>query len=187
MEFTLYYEGELKSNANPQEKHTIREQLHLQLKKIWDEDPLKALHKYLSPQTTPSDLQKYCFLKKVGNYDFIPLVQEKFKMYTEINITLLRAGELAHILHPGGDIDNRLKTLFDALQPPDYNQANSIHPEPSKSPCYCLLEDDKLITKVSVSVKKLLLDREEKLVNLIIDVKIGGRSSIYYMFPHFGK
>ncbi len=57
----------------------------------------------------------------------------------------------------GGDIDNRLKTLFDAMRIPvateDYIRRI---PADDEKPMYCLLEDDKLITKITVETDQLL-------------------------------
>ena len=57
-----------------------------------------------------------------------------------------------------GDIDNRLKTLFDALRAP--KNATEIPkgavPGPDEDPFFCLLEDDALITAVSVETERLL-------------------------------
>ena len=56
-----------------------------------------------------------------------------------------------------GDIDNRLKTLLDALRIPeageDYCSRESADDE---SPFFVLLEDDKLISRVSVETDRLL-------------------------------
>jgi hypothetical protein len=57
-----------------------------------------------------------------------------------------------------GDIDNRLKTLFDALRipGPDANELGGCLPEADEDPLYCLLEDDALITEVAVKTDVLL-------------------------------
>jgi len=57
-----------------------------------------------------------------------------------------------------GDLDNRLKTLFDALRIPVLNERYSGRsPGDDEKPYfYCVLEDDKLITKVSVETDQLL-------------------------------
>jgi hypothetical protein len=58
-----------------------------------------------------------------------------------------------------GDIDNRLKTLFDALQIPDANQDyQSNPPAADERPLFCLLENDRLISKVTVETDTLLED-----------------------------
>lgn len=57
----------------------------------------------------------------------------------------------------GGDIDNRLKTLLDALSVPKDGQVPSGEVwEPGEDPFHCLLEDDNLVTGLSISVDRLL-------------------------------
>ena len=57
-----------------------------------------------------------------------------------------------------GDIDNRLKTLFDALRPPTCKEELGGYdtPTPDERPFYCLMTDDKLITKVALETDRLL-------------------------------
>ena len=55
------------------------------------------------------------------------------------------------------DIDNRLKTLFDVLTVPDHNQGyEHLTSADDEKPFFCLLSDDKLISKVTVQTDKLL-------------------------------
>jgi hypothetical protein len=70
---------------------------------------------------------------------------------------MLLPGPLGQIIRRGGDIDNRLKTLLDALTAPDQNQAPDGNPNPGTQPFFCLLEDDKLITGLSVKTDQLLV------------------------------
>jgi hypothetical protein len=51
-------------------------------------------------------------------------------------------------LYQGGDLDNRLKTLFDALSVPNKEQV--VDDPTMVEQVYCLLEDDRLITKVDI-------------------------------------
>jgi len=73
----------------------------------------------------------------------------------DLDITLLRPGSPGVL--SGGDIDNRLKTLFDALTIPNKDQIpSSDTPDPDASPIHCLLEDDGLITGIRVATDRLL-------------------------------
>jgi len=74
-----------------------------------------------------------------------------------LEITLLRPGAPGNIVQGGGDIDNRLKTLLDALAvPPHDNQLPRNPPAADETPFFCVLEDDGLITKLSVNTERLL-------------------------------
>ncbi len=56
-----------------------------------------------------------------------------------------------------GDIDNRLKTLFDSLRMPSPSQeCGQESPGEAEDPFYVLLEDDETIANVSVTTDRLL-------------------------------
>jgi hypothetical protein len=79
-----------------------------------------------------------------------------------------------------GDIDNRLKTLFDALAVP--NQDQIVADPDVADPVYCLLEDDSLIAGLSVETHRLLTrpDSSQHEVRLVIEVDVRvARSRIY--------
>ncbi len=141
MEFTLKFSGDLKANAGKEDKHLIRKEFHVQMKELWNHQPLRD----------HQDLKRE-LIKNIGNFNFLPLVSEKLAFTAEIDIIMLRPGTPGKIITEGGDIDNRLKTLFDALRVPDNITAlpkiNS--PDEDEDPFCCLLEDDNLITRVSV-------------------------------------
>lgn len=59
---------------------------------------------------------------------------------------------------------NRLKTLFDALTMPRLTNAlpTNATPTADQNPFYCLLEDDNLVTSVSVRTEQLLAPPVER-------------------------
>jgi hypothetical protein len=76
-----------------------------------------------------------------------------------------------------GDIDNRLETLLDALRIPEANEQYHLRkPDADEQPFFCLLEDDKLITKVSVETDQLLERtgglRDNNDTRLVITVRV---------------
>lgn len=109
--------------------------------------------------------------KLVGNVTYLPLVRKSAQLVAELDILLLRNEAPGRIIVGGGDIDNRLKTLFDALRCPHTPEeaGSQLHGE---TEIYTLLEDDSLITAVSVTTDRLLeeCDREEAL--LIVRVSV---------------
>jgi hypothetical protein len=91
-----------------------------------------------------------------------------------------------------GDIDNRLKTLLDAMTIPlpGENYAAKT-PAVDEAPFFCLFADDKLITKISAETDDMLQPINVKTVvdpadcQLVITVKI----QPYHRTPwnaHFG-
>ena len=85
----------------------------------------------------------------------------------------LRKMEDAGLVHQGGDIDNRVKTLFDGLRMPD--KGNEVpEKEVQFEPMNTLLESDGLITGFSIKADKLL-DGDSKSkhwVKLLIEVHV---------------
>jgi hypothetical protein len=167
MELTLIYDGILKPQNSgynkgiKENKHDIRCKIHQQLKELWKRAPFKP---------DPKD-----FYKNIGGFNFLPLAVEGRNEIAEMNITLLRPTPIGHIVGQGGDIDNRIKTLLDALRMPKNNDElpKGYVPNPDENPFYCLLEDDKLITKLSISTARLLIPTSDKhFVHLIITVHI---------------
>jgi hypothetical protein len=77
-----------------------------------------------------------------------------------------------------GDIDNRLKTIFDALRMPATKEELGGYGTPAedKTPFYCLLSDDKLISRVSVETDTLLQPTSPEAGNndarLVIAIKL---------------
>lgn len=162
MEFTLYYRGELHPNGSAKEKHQIRKILHIQLSRLWEQIPLADHKKYfLQPCVPNSDVGNTgdcSVIRQLGKFTFAPLVCEKLHFIGELDITLLRPEPPGTILVQSGDIDNRLKTLLDALKIPSEPNAlpDGTVPQDNEEPFFCLLEDDKLVTRISISTDRLL-------------------------------
>ena len=173
MNFTLYYRGQLKANGSPEDKHKIRRVFHKQMAKLWLQPPLSECRKWLQP---PGPNEDYSFLRSRGAFQFAPLVTQTARLFAELDIVLLRPEPPGKLLTQGGDIDNRLKTLFDALTIPP--QENSLpakaSPEPDETPFFCVLEDDSLVTSVAIRATQLLepnIDKSE--IILMIGVRVG--------------
>jgi hypothetical protein len=169
MDLVLYYRGLLPSNGTAKEKHAIREKFHHQLKRLWTLPPFNYKYKgavdrnerILPPGLTYESFGGYykeCqfpfLLKKVNSFNFLPLVCTELHAVAEINVTILRPEPSGRVVTEGGDLDNRVKTLLDALQVPDDNQSKKLVVK--EDPFCCLLENDKLITKLSVKAEHLL-------------------------------
>ena len=195
MDFFLRYRGQLPStsarNKRVREKHEIRLYLHSQLADLWKIDPRLSGFR---PETfqigvlkrnqveVPRPIQgeeKFFYQIPLAGYRFIPLITRPHELLCHLQIYFLRPEDPGAIVRAGGDLDNRLKTLFDALRMP--HSVKEIPGPPSKTDqvFFCLLEDDALITKVSVETGRLLGPTEgsqpESDVELLIHVlvKIG--------------
>jgi hypothetical protein len=62
------------------------------------------------------------------------------------------------IIRHGGDIDNRIKVLFDSLRiPRNSSELPSGPPAQDEDPFFCLMEDDKYVTELNVATDRLLI------------------------------
>jgi hypothetical protein len=97
-------------------------------------------------------------------YRFVPLVREDWSLLCSLEILFLRRdgpGDLGVI--SAGDIDNRVKTVIDALRRPR-NQTelvkDDINPREGEDPFFVLLEDDKQVSRLVVEADTLLVPPE---------------------------
>jgi hypothetical protein len=156
MEFHLLYQGLLKGtggkNSNSEHKHDVRRYFHKQLVNLWNsKEPLKSRAAHLAG-TGPDELAN---TYHYGSQRFVPIVCDALSLCCELEILLLRR-DLGTIL-ASGDLDNRIKTLIDALRIP---VSNEYHEGP-ENPLYCLMQDDKLIYELKVVGDHLLANPEQ--------------------------
>lgn len=177
MKFRLFYRGQLKSNGGSKEKQELRRKFHLQLKELWRQKPLNPefLRYIEEPYISDSRSNKINIIKKAGSFSFVPIVCETFRTIADLDITFLRPEEPGSILTKGGDIDNRIKTLLDGLRIPKINEIPPPPmdcPQDGENPFFCLLEDDALVTHLSVTTDRLLEFNDLSEVVLLISVTV---------------
>jgi hypothetical protein len=169
MQFRLTYRGVLSANGRPEEKQALRRHFHGQLKVLWQQPPLAAFERFLEG---PED-NELSVLVDQGDFTFAPLVCETLALVAELDVTFLRPGAPGDLVRQGGDIDNRMKTLLDALCVPP--QPNALprgdRPQEGEDPFMCLLGDDGLISRLNVEADRLLdPDGVNNEVSLVIKV-----------------
>jgi hypothetical protein len=118
---------------------------------------------------------------RLNDYRFVPLVRGEFALTCSLDVLFLRIGH-SHSVFTAGDVDNRIKTLIDALCKPQSGAAlrGNETPAEGEDPFYCLLEDDKLITGFKVETDRLLgypesTEEERRLAKIVIDVDVRPR------------
>jgi hypothetical protein len=166
MEFRLVYEGPLLAQgAKAAHKWEIRRALHPQLERLWKEKPLVAVAPRRSPDSIVVDRD---------GLRFAPLVTQRLNLYAEVSVLLMRQQQHGALFTEGGDIDNRLKTLLDALRLPRGPNEGRGNGEREADPelFFCLMEDDALITKVSVETAQLLRPAPPDHVLAIVGVHV---------------
>jgi hypothetical protein len=178
MEFRLTYQGPLRSSqrdpvgsqADPRanHKHDIRRTFHHQLKRLWEITPFLKTGRGSGPDVIVAvnsqrmaepplayDIPSLAAKHAKFGFNFVPLVTHELDLICGLDILFLRPDRPGNLWR--GDIDNRIKTLLDALTIPlandNYHQRT---PEIDERPLFCLLEEDKLITKLSIETDQLL-------------------------------
>jgi len=172
VEFRLVYQGSLPAAKSGQVdggrrviKHAIRKEIHKQLAKIWNQR--SALSFWIQERVgrRPETNEEFKFriadkwIKKYRRFgfNFLPLVTEEAGLACSIDILFLRPDVPGKIVDSTGDIDNRIKVLFDGLRIPRHaDEVEGYSPAAEENPFFCLLEDDSLINEIKVTTDRLL-------------------------------
>ena len=101
------------------------------------------------------------------------MVSSQIGLIAELDIILMRLEEPGKMI-TSGDIDNRIKTLFDALRYPKEEQEipSGETLDSGEHPFFCLLEDDALVSSVKITTDRLLEAKNPSEVFLLIHVNI---------------
>jgi hypothetical protein len=154
MDFTLTYRGQLRANSGPREKHNLRQHFHKQLQVLWTQVPLQDYRQFLEP---PGPIGA-SIIEEWHGFRFAPLVSSRIHFVASLSIQFLRPEPPGTLVTQAGDLDNRIKTLLDALKVPHESTAlpSDAIPGPDENPFFCLLQDDSLITGLSIFTDRLL-------------------------------
>jgi hypothetical protein len=210
MRFTLTFDGLLPASGNspkPKEKWEIRAALHPQLAELWNTDPVLSQlqnvgvwipipgtyarfeqHHSIPIAHTPQSGQTNIIAPiDVGGKKFIPLIREEMSLICDLDILFLRKEEPGKLVKQGGDIDNRIKTLFDGLRMPTASEMQYA-PAELERPFYCLLQDDSLIAGFNVRTGKLLSKPGSHVaeVRLVVEVIVKAVHVRGYNLPLLG-
>jgi len=137
--------------------------MHMQLVRLWKETPVLN-GKSTGPdvlvagrrEEIVTDIDGLAKRHALYGFNFVPLVTAQLDLICSLDILFLRPDKPGEVVW-GGDIDNRLKTLLDALRIPEAGEDYAKRkPAEDERPFFVLLEDDRLITRVSVETDRLL-------------------------------
>ena len=176
MEFTLYYRGPLKAatgkNRRKDHKHDLRKHFHKQLKVLWDLPQFEDSKDLLDPG--PASKGEIRLRQPVGPFEFAPMISTRLFLVASIEMTMLRPEPEGAIFTRSGDIDNRLKTLMDALKLPNDEAAlpDGASPSPDQSPFLCLLEDDSLISGIDIKTAHWLESEVQKTDEVVLTLRV---------------
>jgi hypothetical protein len=185
--------------SRAKEKQLLRKEFHKQLRELWKQHPdlrEQSVRRYIR-YTTPHNQVSYpgpgvesimpdltgdrsdakTWLEHIADNHqrcggrFVPLISKAGGLTCSLEITFLRRDNPGHLVTSGGDIDNRIKVLFDGLKMPEtVSELGGVALESEEDPFFCLLEDDNLITSVSVTTDRLLLPQDSSAGERVHDV-----------------
>lgn len=175
--FRLTYDGPLKaasqSDTRRELKHRMRVAFSQQLGHLYVSKRGDFLQVETERQTEGNSP-----VIKLGPFLFLALVRERLNLVCDLDILFLRRESPGQLISSGGDLDNRIKVLFDSLRiPQDENEIRGFQPsDQTRKLILCLTEDDKLITGFRVTTDRLLdaptSTQAENDVRLIINVEV---------------
>lgn len=197
------------NSRHNEDKWNIRKALHPQLKDLWSSHPaLKAVEENrhfpkhggapliqthhlhpgpIAPLLTVGlpgqadhGLIDLCEPIKKHGAAFRPLVRDSFALHCGLKISFLRFEPPGRV-YQGGDIDGRMKTLFDALAMPQHVE-QMYKDDGLPDPLFVLLEDDSLISGLHVESERLLSQEkfDKDYVKLMIEVDVRVRQATVY-------
>lgn len=179
VEFRLTYQGRIpaagRDTPRTKDKHAIRRVMHPQLRQLWQEHPgLSEFYKnrHLMDEHLANNYARF-------GYRFVPLICKEIVSTCALDILFLRRDAPGSLVKHGGDIDNRIKVLFDGLRLPESkDEANNEAPGIDEDPFFVLLQDDKMITELRVTTDRLLTPlrdgESEHDVHMVIRVETFG-------------
>lgn len=154
-------------------KMDIRRNFHRQLREFWKWHKLLGEHRSVpvhwnvDPMSIPQEMFNangtVPFLEIVRRkypghgYEWVPLACKEFGVTVGLDILFLRRDGVGSALEVG-DLDNRVKTLIDCLKRP--KSPNEIAftdrtPSADETPFFCLMEDDSLVSRLTVESDQL--------------------------------
>lgn len=207
MRFRLIYERELRANQRDpiggqpdrlaEHKQKIRKVFHRQLKHLWETNWFLnstivfagdyGIEMPTGDGSIPNSLSDsrislvdaVAHNHRENSYRFVPLVRKDWRLMCSLQILFLRHDPPGSVVH-AGDLDNRVKTLIDALRKPEGAselRGNEI-PAEGEDPFFCLLEDDRLVAGLSVESDRFLepprgrRDEDRRQVHVVVTVDV---------------
>jgi hypothetical protein len=196
MRFHLVYSGPLRPSGNkprPKDVMNIRRALSPQIQNLWDthhalqvlrETGAKQIRDRMVwgsggipkpreiAQKEPEYYEDCLPWLEVGQKTYMPLVRKSLDLNCELGILFLRQQDPGDLVTQAGDIDNRAKTLLDALRMPEKDEQERV--DVPESGLFTLLESDTLISRLDIDTDRLLFPQTDKPdeVHLVIEVKL---------------
>lgn len=191
--FSLHYQGDLpactQTKTRVGDKERLRQHFHQQLLQLWQSEPLlseqldkhqapryalRMTGKQIQPDVKLDAMHTMVWVGDIPGLLFVPLVTRRNGLGCRLDIKFMRPGKRGDLV-TGGDLDNRIKTLFDGLRMP-HDKSEVVDSEAWKGKpqqlFYCLLEDDSLITDINVRTEPLLTRMSQSQPEVRLDIGV---------------
>ncbi|AVX02568.1 hypothetical protein MXMO3_00019 [Maritalea myrionectae] len=174
MKITLTYRGVVPSAHSGGGKNksahisNMRLAFHEQLKRLWGQPPFGVLKKW---EDTGFEANAPNFIKAVGGIKYVPFFDlPKIGIAVSLDITLL-SGEPnnAPQLISKGDLDNRIKSIIDALHPPQKDNLSGSEKELNR--IYCLMGDDEAVKELTATTRPFLASENHDDAFVLVEVR----------------
>jgi hypothetical protein len=166
MQFSLVYDGDLPSigNSTPplrqsklQAVWAVRDVISRQLDRLYETHPILRGAGFTENRMAANEARRP--IRRHGQ-TFLALARPELRLKCQLDIKMLVNHEPGSVLTGTGDLDNRIKTLNDALRVPKEQHEMGSHQVPAGQAYICLMSDDALVTGFKVA-----MDRHLGLVN----------------------
>jgi hypothetical protein len=112
-------------------------------------------------------------------YEWVPLACKEYGVTCGLDILFLRRDGPGSVLEIG-DLDNRIKTLIDCLKKPKSPNelaSEDSAPRSDEAPFFCLMEDDSLVSRLSVESDQIfeprrLVQDDDRYSHIVVTVEI---------------
>src|SRR5262245_49897232 len=121
MEFKLVFAGPLLAWGRERVRshvQAVRRSFQPQLRALWNQSAFADPRTKAEWIADPPALGSLSLIRKVGPFTFAPFISSTLGLSARLGITLLRPSRPGALINHGGDLDNRVKTLLDALRVP---------------------------------------------------------------------
>lgn len=178
MRLRLTYAGYLRAGeANADDKHALRKHFHAQLEHFWSVHPALNRREVQTNPTSKAWKDVVAEQYPMFHRQWVPLVRKSRPLECSVHLLMLRDDPPGSVIN-SGDLDRRVTTVIDGLRMPRFldELGKDKDAPPEQTPIFCLLEDDSLITQLSVETDTLLErvgeHRSKQGVRLVIRVDL---------------
>jgi hypothetical protein len=153
MNFTLFYSGPIRSGNSKDIRHIndIRLSISPQIRRLYECEPLKSHKVNCEPGSSDGYFKTYV---NVEERSYSALVNPSIEAVCQLSVTFFEAEGTLSVASQIGDVDNKTKTLLDALRLPQKTDIPKI--PHSQETIHCLLFDDALLWGVDIKRRRLL-------------------------------